>query len=156
MQEAPPALVAATASVAEPLASTPSPVPHSDEPPRRLTGSVGEIWSAAMEAATGSRRLRLLMEECAPVSMEGSVLRLRATPGMLSAARAQGKEIEALLTRVRGVPTTLEFIEAPVAHAADTEPGTPATVAADHPLVKRTIELFNAKLVGVQARKAKE
>jgi hypothetical protein len=28
--------------------------------------------------------------------------------------------------------------------------------AADHPLVKRTIELFNAKLVGVQPRKTKE
>lgn len=125
-------------------------------PVRHVAGSAGEVWGAAMEAAAGSRRLRLLMEECVPVSMEGSVLRLRATPGMLSAARAQGKEIESLLTRVRGVATTLDFIEASSPAATSAEPGTPTPAAADHPLVKRTMELFNAKLVGVQARKTKE
>lgn len=130
------------------------------------TGSLGEVWNAALEAAGGARRLRLVMEECVPLAMEGGVIRLRANPGMLSAVRAQGKEIETILARVRGAATTLEFedVAAATSTTADAASGASETgappnaiaIAADHPLVKRTIELFNAKLVGVQARKAKE
>jgi hypothetical protein len=125
------------------------------------SSSLDEVWHAALEAGAGARRLRLLMEECVPLTLAGGVVRLRTNPGMLSAVRAQGKEIEAILARVRGAATTLEFEDAaaPSAPGASVE-ATPAqdagAAAADHPLVKRTIELFNAKLVGVQPRKAKE
>jgi hypothetical protein len=121
-----------------------------------------EVWAAALAAASGARRLRLVMDECVPIALVGArgvgdagVVRVRANPGMPSAVRAQGKEIEAILTRVRGEATRLE-VEGAVADAGAESAATPGASAAEHPLVKMTMELFGAKLIGVQPRKPKE
>ena len=64
--------------------------------------SSGELWSEVSRVASETRRLRVVIESVAFVSMVGDVLTLAVTETMLPVARGGLKEIETIAARLNG------------------------------------------------------
>lgn len=122
-----------------------------------------------LSAAAPNRRLRVLLNDCTLARVEDDLVVLSVTDALLTAAQANEKELCALLARAwdRAVrvelrsanpPNTTPGASQPAGAAPDgspapPEPAEPLPDVTTLPLVRRTMELFNARLVGVQPRK---
>ncbi len=124
-----------------------------------------------LSAAAPNRRLRVLLNDCTLARVEDDLVVLSVTDALLTAAQANEKELCALLARAwdRAVRVELRSAATPNAAPGAPQPGvaSPATDGSSTPpepaqplpdvttlpLVRRTMELFNARLVGVQPRK---
>lgn len=139
--------------VAKSVEATPEPQPLA--PWARDPG--GDPWSRVLSAAAPNRRLRVLLNDCSLVKAEDDVVVLSVSAALLSAVRAKEKDLCDLLAVAWDRAVKLELrpdgagaaptVEQP---AATTES---ATEIAEHPVVKRAIELFGAKVIRVQPRK---
>lgn len=121
-----------------------------------------------LDAAAPNRRLRVLLNDCTLVKAENDVVVLAVSEALLGSARANEKELLGLLAGAWDRAVRLELRRAGDAPAAEPRPApnspSPATEppatpsppqppVAEHPLVKQAIELFGARVVGVQPRK---
>lgn len=159
--EAAPALVE---SKPEPLTSKPVPTPlaGTDAEPRAGDAPLTNAsWARVVDAAT-TRRIKILVEsvQLSEISEEHAVVTAEAD--MAAAVQGAAPEIEDILRRVFGKPLRLKVsggadenrakistLTTPLA-AANATSAMPAL--AEHPLVKEAMELFNARIVGVQRR----
>lgn len=117
----------------------------------------GDPWSRVLSAAAPNRRLRVLLNDCSLVKAEDDVVVLSVSAALLSAVRAKEKDLCDLLAIAWDRAVKLELrpdgaeasppVEQPVA------PTESAAAIAEHPVVKRAIELFGAKVIRVQPRK---
>lgn len=161
----------------------PRPTPGRDEPSRVVEAKprtepspaparpwdadpAGDPWAKVVASAAMSQRMRVLVNGCSLVKAEDDLVVLSVSEALLSAARASEKELCTLLAsawdravRVELRPAGATADPPPSGATGAVEPAAAATPAPagpilEHPLVKRAMELFNAKLVGVQARKS--
>lgn len=111
-----------------------------------------------LSAAAPNRRLRVIINDCHLVEVRNDLVVLSVSEALLGTARSNEREICDLLATAWDRAVKLELRadkpapqDAPPAPPIDQEAARAAI--AEHPLVKRTIELFGARLVGVQPRK---
>lgn len=110
--------------------------------------------------ASETRRLRVVIESVALVSMAGEVLTLAVSEAMLPVARGGLKEIEAIAARVSGAAVRVVLdsgggVKSAGGPARDGSVGASSGGGAavdmrQHPLVKQAEELFGARVVKVQ------
>lgn len=138
----------------------PEPAPElaPEPPPARATGPASDPWATVLSAAAPNRRLRVIINDCRLVEVKDDLVVLSVSEALLGTARSNEREICDLLATAWDRAVTLELrSEKPEPDAALVAPGLDQEAAraaiSEHPLVKRTIELFGAKLVGVQRRK---
>lgn len=122
---------------------------------------LAELWRRVHEVAAESAATQFIVEsiEATSIRVAGGTLMIGVAPtiGALGPPTpAQTAKIEAIVTRAAGRPAKLEArAPTPTAKpAAAAPPATPTDAAAraqavNHPLVKRAMELFDAKLVRV-------
>jgi len=105
--------------------------------------------------AQENRRLRVIVAELTPLSLEGGVLRVRPGLNMAVAAQALRGELAVLASQVNGasVEIVIEAASAPSTPALE-DNGLSLESATQHPLIKQAVELFGARVVRVQPRKA--
>ncbi|CAG1006133.1 hypothetical protein PHYC_03290 [Phycisphaerales bacterium] len=117
----------------------------------------GDPWAKVVATAAMSQRMRVLVNGCSLVKAEEDLVVLCVSEALLSAARASEKELCSLLAGAwdRAVRVELRPASAvePSGPTPQPPPAEPAGPIAEHPLVKRAMEQFNAKLVGIQPRK---
>lgn len=144
---------------------------------------VGDPWGKVLQAAAPNRRLRVLLNDCALVKAEDDLVVVSVSQALMSSAQASEKDLCRLLAlawdravrlelRVAGAEekpsqesvgdagtNAGEKGEETVASRIGAKP-TPvpaalsdAATVGNHPLVRQAMELFNAKLIGVQPRK---
>lgn len=117
-------------------------------PPTEL----GDIWKASLAAASGNRRLRVLMDDLALESLNEGVAVIRAPEAIKGLAYAAAGDLAGVLTQIRRAPTRVEIVLQ--AREAVPEAPAPARISgAEHPLVKKAITLLGARVVSVQPRK---
>lgn len=163
---------AAPSAPAAPRETLPAPEPA---PPREapwVRDPTADPWAQVLSAAAPNRRLRVLLNDCTLARVEDDLVVLSVTDALLTAAQANEKELCALLARAwdRAVRVELRSATTPNAAPGAPQPGAGSPAAPDGssaspepaeplpdvttlPLVRRTMELFNARLVGVQPRK---
>jgi len=137
----------------------PTTVPPSPDivvtPRAAAPGAASDPWAHVLTAAAPNRRLRVLLNDCSLVRAEDDVVVLGVSQALLSAVRANEKELCDLLAQAwdRAVKLAARPLE-PTAPAAPPEPSPQAAAeVAEHPVVKKAMELFGAKIVRVQPRK---
>ncbi len=117
----------------------------------------GDPWSRVLSAAAPNRRLRVLLNDCSLVKAEDDVVVLSVSAALLSAVRANEKDLCGLLAVAWDRAVKLELRSDTPDAAPEAEqpivPNETAAAIAEHPVVKRAIELFNAKVIRVQPRK---
>jgi len=116
-----------------------------------------------VDAAT-TRRIKILVESVTLAELGDEHVLVTAEPDMEAAVQGAAPEIEEILRRVFGKPLRLKIAGAADENRAKIQSlTTPLSAAsanlavpslAEHPLVKEAIELFNARIVGVQRRQA--
>ncbi|HWQ27822.1 MAG TPA: hypothetical protein VNN12_02235 [Dehalococcoidia bacterium] len=111
--------------------------------------SAGSLWEQALAAAAGNRRLRVLLNDCQPVSISRERVVILATPAVAGAVRAGEKDLRTMLAAAWGTSVEVEIRQStpPPQPEAQSQPTTA------HPLVRKAIDLFGATLVRVQPRK---
>lgn len=123
------------------------------------TPDLAQLWQQVHDLAAESPATQFMVEsvEATGIRLAGGTLMVCVTPtlGALGPPTpAQTTKIEALITRAAGCPAKIETKTsvAPPKSAAPTPAQSDASVraqAVNHPLVKRAMELFDAKLVRV-------
>ncbi len=140
---------------AKPRAPQPEPAPVAAAPVWERDPS-GDPWAQVLSAASGNRRMRILLNDCSLVNVADDQVVIAVSDALLSAAQSNEKELGDLLARAwdRAVKVELRGASQVAPAGAASEPAPePTTPITEHPLVKQAMELFSAKLVGVQARK---
>jgi len=120
---------------------------------------VAASWAKVVDAAT-TRRIKILVESVQLSELNEEHAIVTAESDLAAAVQGAAPEIEDLLRRVFGKPLRLKIADDPTAGreriSALTTPisasGAQIPALAEHPLVKEAIELFNARIVGVQRR----
>lgn len=109
-----------------------------------------------LAAAAPNRRLRVIVNDCRLVEAKDDVVVLSVSEALYASAQSNERELCDLLAKAWDRAVKLELRSAaPAVPAAGPAPDPEAARAAvaDHPLVKHTMELFGARLVGVQPRR---
>ncbi|MCC5786272.1 MAG: hypothetical protein JJU33_06195 [Phycisphaerales bacterium] len=149
--------------------AAPTPPPASAEPkPARPPQSAGELLQSAIGAAP-SMRMRMMLEKLAPIGLDDGVLKAGVAPDVRNLVEMSRGTIEGLLAQAAGQPIRIELqaseAESPQA-GSGSEPasensrrqvagaGETGSAAADHPLVKRARELFDAGIVNVRPKQS--
>jgi hypothetical protein len=101
-------------------------------------------------AASDNRRLRVMLAELAPTTLDGNALMLSPAANAALAAERMRGDIEALARRLTGVDVSV-VISKPDAPAGG--PIASVESVAEHPLVKHAVELFGGRVIGVQPRR---
>ncbi|MDX2130833.1 MAG: hypothetical protein SFY69_02125 [Planctomycetota bacterium] len=140
----------------------PAPAPTTPGP----RDPAGDPWAQVLSAAAPNRRLRVLLNDCTVARVEDDLVVLSVSDALLGAAQANEKDLCALLAKAWDRAVRLELrssnppapsgaaAETPAAPGGAPGPDAPAK-AAELPLVRHAMELFQARLVSVQARKPK-
>ncbi|MDX2119107.1 MAG: hypothetical protein SFY96_13080 [Planctomycetota bacterium] len=136
----------------KPFASAPASPAHTGTP-------VAASWAKVVDAAT-TRRIKILVESVQLSELSDEHAIVTAESDLAAAVQGAAPEIEDLLRRVFGKPLRLKIAgDAAANRERISTLTTPITAAnakvpalAEHPLVKEAIELFNARIVGVQRR----
>ncbi|GEM_PF-1343172 len=121
-----------------------------------LLQDVKALWARMLEAATESRRLRVLLADLTPESVTNEELVLVPHPSVLLAANTLRAELQSLVLRVTGRRVVITYRTPEATGSAEVEHASAApTIEAmsEHPLVKQAMELTGGKVIGVQARK---
>lgn len=108
------------------------------------------LWQAMLAAASDNRRLRVMLAELAPATLEHNALLLSPAANAALAAERMKGDIEALARRLTGIDLSVAIAK-PQAPAEEAAPSTEAI--AEHPLVKQAVELFGGRVIGVQPRR---
>lgn len=151
---------------AEPKPPSPKPQP--------LPQNADELLRAAIGAAP-SMRMRMMLEKLAPIGLDAGVLKAGVAPDVRNLVEMSRGTIESLLAEAAGRPIRIELQAQEAGQSA--QPGRPApssssggpsenapplgaaagetgSAAADHPLVKRARELFDAGIVNVRPKQS--
>jgi hypothetical protein len=140
--------------VAQATEAKPAPTPGEAAP------DLAELWQKVHDLAAESAATQFIVEsiEATAIRIAGGTLVVSVAPtiGALGPPTpAQTAKIEAIVGRAAGRPVKLEArAPTPAAKTATPAPAPPTDAAAraqavNHPLVKRAMELFDAKLVRV-------
>ncbi len=146
------------------------PVPASAEPkPARPPQSAGELLQAAIGAAP-TMRARMMLEKLAPIGLDNGVLQAAVAPEVRNLVEMSRGAIEGLLAQAAGQPIRIELqaseADSPQTGGSGPEPasqnsgravagaGETGSAAADHPLVRRARELFDAGIVNVRPKQS--
>jgi len=102
--------------------------------------------------------MRVLLNDCSLVKVENDLVVVAVSDALLSAAQSSEKELCQLLASAWDKAVRLEFRGSSAAGVPSQQPEhdppeSTRSPITDHPLVRQAMELFNAKLVGVQPRK---
>lgn len=152
-------LPSAPAPIGEAIAGALRAQQAASPPPLPPAATVGELWSRIIAAAQENRRVRVVLEDLAPIAWDEGVLRLQAAVGTQLAAESVRAEIVALANAQAGLgaaktPIDVRIEPAQPAPGPSDAAALPASeVVAQHPLVQQTISLLGARVVGVQPRK---
>lgn len=151
---------------AEPKPPSPKPQP--------LPQNADELLQAAIGAAP-SVRMRMMLEKLAPIGLDAGVLKAGVAPDVRNLVEMSRGTIEGLLAEAAGQPIRIELQAQETAQPAQQgqpapsgrsggpsenapPPGAAAgetgSAAADHPLVKRARELFDAGIVNVRPKQS--
>ncbi|TVS08446.1 MAG: hypothetical protein EA423_01400 [Phycisphaerales bacterium] len=126
-----------------------------------------------MQSAIGaapSMRMRMMLEKLAPIGLDDGVLKAGVAPDVRNLVEMSRGAIEGLLAQAAGQPIRIELqaseTESPQPGGSRPEPasensgravagaGETGSAAADHPLVKRARELFDAGIVNVRPKQS--
>lgn len=124
-------------------------------PPAVSNGLGGDDWSRVVDAAQANLRLRVLINDCRLVEVKDDAVVLAVGDTLMAAAMANEKELCDLLARAWDRAVRIEFRGngAPDSPPPAHDPAAARAAVGEHPLVKQAIELFGARLVGVQPRR---
>ena len=108
--------------------------------------------------------LRALLADMSLVSFDGSVARLRCQPTVRGVAEKKLADLSKLMSSLCGASVRAELVETDTQPAAgdsgdgaEAESGDGAAFEPDidHPIVKKTIEIFNGRIVEVKPVRTK-
>lgn len=140
---------ASTSTEAKPSATSGDAVPD-----------LAQLWESMHELSHQSAAAQFIVESMTPTSIRSAggvlIVCVNSTIGSLGPPTpAQIAKVEALLTRAAGRPAKIEAPKVAAASKPAAAPPPPSSDAAarsqavNHPLVKRAMELFDARLVRV-------
>jgi hypothetical protein len=129
-----------------------------------------KLWELVVGACASQHRMRMLVGNIKLIAKEEDRAILEVRSDLRTAAQSAERDLAALLSNAWGQDIKIDYLHNPeqsgevgpaaaaapnaaasTAHAAsDNTPRVPIT---DHPLIKQAVELFGAKVVGVQPRR---
>jgi hypothetical protein len=130
------------------------------------TTSREQVWAKLQEMVAGQRRLRNVLSDVKMVSLNDEEAVFEAEVMMIDVLRASTTDLQELLRKICGrnikaiallsenQPARVPVVKGGVdALAAAVSQPDPAVVAESNPIVKTVMDVFNAKIVGVQRRR---
>ena len=139
----------------------PTPAARSEAPSQAAAAERDEpgaeqLWTRARAATTASASIRAAMDELECVGERPGIVVVRGkSPDALAAAKARKASIEEFLSKAAGRTVRVEFQSS--GDAPPTSPRAGANVdahaiaaAQSHPLVRRAMEILDARLIDVQ------
>ena len=137
----------------QPAAPAPTPDPAPAAPAAPAADDIDSLWTRVCELAGGKVATAAFLDLLAPIGWESDVVSLRVLePKQLSFAQGRRGALEELLERAAGRRVRIDFVvEKDDTDAAPTEIDDAIRAkAASNPVVERTMELFDARLIDVE------